>query len=85
MLDRIPAYTEAVRHADRPSFLILVKYDDSHPAILKLLDAEHVTYDVARFPSQELRDVLVVTPLNRTVSPFDAAAFLGFFYCVNDD
>jgi hypothetical protein len=85
MLDRIPAYTEAVRHADRPSFLILVKYDDSHPAILKLLDAEHVTYDVARFPSQELRDVLVVTPLNRTVSPFDAGAFLGFFYCVNDD
>ena len=81
MLDRIPAYTEAVRHADRPSFLILVKYDDSHPAILKLLDAEHVTYDVARFPSHDLRDVLVVTPLNRTVSPFDAGAFYGFFFC----
>ncbi|HEX9134990.1 MAG TPA: hypothetical protein VF844_22115 [Ktedonobacteraceae bacterium] len=81
MLDRIPAYTEAVRHADRPSFLILVKHDDPYPAILKLFDAKQVAYDVARFPSQEGRDVLVVTPLNRTVSPFDASSFFDFFFC----
>jgi hypothetical protein len=81
MLDRIPAYTEAVRHADRPSFLILVKHDDPYPALLKLFDAKQVTYNVARFPSQEGRDVLVVTPLNRTVSPFDASSFFDFFFC----
>ncbi len=81
MLDRIPAYTEAVRHADRPSFLILVKHDDLHPALLKLFDAKKVTYDVARFPSQEGRDVLVVTPLNQTVSPFEALTYFEFFFC----
>jgi hypothetical protein len=84
MLDRIPAYTEAVRHADRPSFLVLVKHDDPYPALLGLLDAEQVTYHVARFPSQEGRDVLVVTPLNRTVSPFDTSQFLSIFFCTRD-
>ncbi len=85
MLDRIPPYTQAVRNADRPSFLVLVKHDDPYPAILKLLDAKHVTYNDARFPSQEGRDVLVVTPLNQTVSPFETGSFLGIFFCSRDD
>jgi len=78
ILDRIPAYTEAVRKADRPSFLILVKHDDHYPSMLKLLDVQKVTYNLARFPSQEGRDLLVITPLNRTVSPLNASFYLMF-------
>lgn len=84
LLDRIPAYTQAVRHADRPSFLIFVKHSTPYPALLELLDAEKVTYSVARFPSQEGNDVLVVTPLNRTVSPFDTDYFYNIFFCSRD-
>jgi len=84
LLDRIPAYTQAVRHADRPSFLIFVKHSTPYPALLELLDAEKVTYRVARFPSQEGNDVLVVTPLNRTVSPFDTDYFYNIFFCSRD-
>ena len=78
ILDRIPAYTEAVRKADRPSFLILVKHNDPYPSMLKLLDIQKVRYNVARFPSQEGRDVLVITPLNQTVSPLDNFFFYMF-------
>jgi hypothetical protein len=78
ILDRIPAYTEAVRKSDRPSFLILVKHDDPYPSLLKLLDIQKVTYNLARFPSQEGRDLLVITPLNRTVSPLNASFYLMF-------
>ncbi|HEV2659105.1 MAG TPA: hypothetical protein VGU68_00785 [Ktedonobacteraceae bacterium] len=83
MLNRIPAYTEAVRKADRPSFIILVNQGDPHPALLQLLDAEHVTYRVARFPAHEIKDVLVITPLNKTVSPLhdETSLFLRVFYC----
>jgi hypothetical protein len=83
MLDRIPAYTQAVIHADRPSFLTLVKHDNPYPVLLKLLDAEHVIYHVARFPSQKGRDVLVVTPLNQTVSPLNGS-FFEVFFCNSD-
>lgn len=80
ILDRIPAYTEAVRKADRPSFLVLVKHNDPYPLMLEILDIQKVKYNVARFPSQEGRDVLVITPLNQTVSPLDNL-FLGVFAC----
>ncbi len=81
MLDRIPAYTQAVRHADRPSFLVLVSHSNPYPPILKLFDAENVTYHFARFPSQAGKDVLVVTPLNQTVSPFQGSSFFDIFFC----
>lgn len=68
---RIAADDDAVRHADRPSILLLVRHADLHPAILKPLDANGVTYRVARFYSEPGVDALVVTPLNRTVSPLD--------------
>ncbi len=84
MLDRIPAYTQAVRHADRPSFLVLVSHSNPYPAILKLFDAENVMYHVARFPSQAGKDVLVVTPLNQTVSPFNGSSFFDIFFCSSD-
>jgi len=81
MLDRIPPYTQAVRNADRPSFLVLVSHSNPYPPILKLFDAENVTYHFARFPSQAGKDVLVVTPLNQTVSPFQGSSFFDIFFC----
>jgi hypothetical protein len=83
ILDRIPAYTEAVRKADRPSFLILVKHNDPYPSMLEFLDIQNVRYNVARFPSQAGRDVLVITPLNQTVSPLDNF-FFNIFICSRD-
>jgi hypothetical protein len=80
-INRIPAYTAAVQHADRPSILIFAQHNDPHPALLTMLDKQQVTYQVARFPSEPGIDVLVVTPLNRTVSPFASNAFNGFFIC----
>ncbi|HET8841887.1 MAG TPA: hypothetical protein VFN35_10495 [Ktedonobacteraceae bacterium] len=79
-IDRIPAYTDAVKNANRPSFLVFVKHGDTHPSFLKLLDTEKVTYKYALFPSQPGVDVMVVTPLNRTVSPFESPSF-DVFYC----
>ena len=80
-INRIPAYTAAVQHADRPSILIFAQHNEPHPALLTMLDKQQVTYQVARFPSEPGIDVLVVTPLNRTVSPFASNAFNGFFIC----
>lgn len=79
-IDRIPAYTEAVKNADRPSFLVFVKHGAIYPSFLQILDAEKVTYKYALFPSQPGVDVMVVTPLNRTVSPFESPSF-DVFYC----
>src|SRR5229473_2624365 len=79
-IDRIPSYTDAVKNADRPSFLVFVKHGDPHPLLLQLLDTEQVTYKVAYFPSEPGIDVMVVTPLNRTVSPFSSKSF-DLFYC----
>ena len=46
-----------------------------------MLDDEGVTYRAARFPSEPGFDVLVVTPMSRTVSPLESKAFDGFFIC----
>ena len=80
-INRIPAYTSAVQQADRASFLVFARHDDQHPALLKLLDDEGVTYRAARFPSEPGFDVLVVTPVSRTVSPLESKAFNSFFIC----
>ncbi|HLQ10596.1 MAG TPA: hypothetical protein VK134_03265 [Ktedonobacteraceae bacterium] len=80
-INRIPAYTSAVQQADRPSFLVFARHDDLHPPLLKMLDDEGVTYQAARFPSEPGFDVLVVTPVSRTVSPLESKAFNGFFIC----
>lgn len=79
-INRIPTYTAAVNHADRPSLLVFVKHGDAHPYLLQQLDAAHVTYKAALFPSQPGIDVLVVTPLSRTVSPFESPNF-DIFSC----
>jgi len=83
-IDRVPANTEAVRHADRPALLVFVHHDDAHPLLLQYLDQQGVTYRTARFPSQPGIDVLVVTPLSRTVSPFESPVFQNIFTSCND-
>ena len=71
---RIMSDYQAVMHADRASVLALAAHDDHHPDFLRELDANHVTYRVARFYSAPGVDALVVTPLNRTLSPSDPAS-----------
>ncbi len=83
-IDRVPANTEAVRHADRPALLVFVHHDEAHPLLLQYLDQQRVTYRAARFPSQPGIDVLVVTPLSRTVSPFESPVFQNIFTSCND-
>ena len=78
-LGRIPANTEAVLHADRPSMLTIVKHNDTYPTLLKILDAKQVTYKVMRFPSEPGYDVLVVTQLSRTVSVLESKDFKTAF------
>jgi hypothetical protein len=58
-------------HADRASVLALAAHDDHHPDFLRELDANHVTYRVARFYSAPGVDAVIVTPLNRSLSPSD--------------
>jgi hypothetical protein len=81
MLNRIPTNTTAVMQANRPSIIAVVKQNDRHPLIEMILNSKHVTYHVARFPSVQGTDVLVVTPLSRTVSPFEAGDFYDVFQC----
>lgn len=68
---RIPADVQAVLHAPHASILALALHSDAHPSFLDALDANHVTYMVGRFYSAPGVDALIVTPLNRTLSPFD--------------
>ncbi|GAC1343944.1 MAG: hypothetical protein NVSMB27_04340 [Ktedonobacteraceae bacterium] len=70
---RIMSDDEALMHADRASVLVLARHDDLHPNFLQELDTNHVTYRVARFYSAPGVDALIVTPLNRTLSPSDRA------------
>ena len=70
---RIQANSETVLHSDRPGIFFLTVHSDSHPAILKALDAKHIAYHIERFYSVPGIDLLLITPLNRTVSPLDPA------------
>lgn len=76
---RLPATTTAVLAADRPSLLAFVKHGEAHPVLLRLMQIEHITYREAIFPSEPGYDVLVVTPLNRTVSIFSSHGFHEVF------
>ena len=79
-INRIPSYTDAVLHADRPSILVLIQHNDPYPLLLRLLDNRNVTYQKAIFPAEPGFDILVVTPLSRTVSPLESKDF-DIFYC----
>ncbi len=78
-LGRIPDYTEDVLHADRPAMLAIIRSNDPAPILLKTLDALHVTYSTARFPSEPGYQVLVVTAMSRTVSIFESKGFGAAF------
>lgn len=81
-LGRLPAYTLAVMHADRPSLLTLARHADPNPPQLQLLAARHITYRVARFPSEPGYDVLIITPLSRSVTPSEAVHITeSFRFC----
>ncbi len=70
---RIMSDDEALMHANRASVLLLAAHNELHPDFLQELNANYVTYRVARFYSAPGVDAVVVTPLNRTLSPSDPA------------
>lgn len=70
---RIQANSNTVLHADRPGIFFLARHSDLHPAIFRALDARNITYHIERFYSEPGVDLLLVIPLNRTVSPLDPA------------
>ncbi|MGH2479309.1 MAG: hypothetical protein ACRDHW_06610, partial [Ktedonobacteraceae bacterium] len=70
---RMPAYGNAILHADRPSILVLAKHNGPLPPLLQAMNAHHLAYHVASFFSEPGVDMLVVTPLNKTVSLLDPA------------
>jgi len=79
---RLPAYTQAVLHADHPAMLTFVPHSDTYPLLLHALDNQHVTYRVRRFPALRGYDVLVVTNLSRNVALAGSRDFAAVFpYC----
>jgi hypothetical protein len=70
---RILANGKTVLHADRPSIFFLARPNDLHPTLLDALDARNITYHIERFYAEPGVDLLLITPLNRTVSPLDPA------------
>ena len=68
---RVPANSRLVLRQNLPSIFILARQNNVHPAFLRLLDTNHITYHVQRFYSEPGINVLLVTPLNGTVSPLD--------------
>ncbi|MFL5629358.1 MAG: hypothetical protein ACJ788_27580, partial [Ktedonobacteraceae bacterium] len=79
--NRFPADVQAVLRAERPSFIVMVRHADRHPKILQMFDEQRVTYRAVFFPAQAETDTLVVTPISRSVSPFEAEAYFGIFHC----
>lgn len=79
--NRFPADVITVLHANRASFLVLVPHGDRHPQLLRLWDAEHISYHAVFFPSEPEADILLATPLSRTVSPFESKAYFALFHC----
>ncbi len=78
-LGRIPEYVETVLNADRPSMLVFISHDDHAPELLRVLDSKQVTYRTRRFPALSGRDLLQVTPLNRTFSPLELPSSQSIF------
>ena len=78
-LGRMPEYQEEILHADRPSLLVFIRHGDPHPLLLRVLAARHVIYRAARFSSEPGIDLLLVTPLNSTISLMESAAFKTIF------
>lgn len=69
--NRVQSMSDTVLHSDRYSLLIFAKHGDSYPLILQKMEARHITYHIRRFETVPGRDLMVITPLNQTVSPLD--------------
>jgi hypothetical protein len=70
---RIQANSNTVLHANRPGIFLLVRQEKLHPTLLQVLDARKITYHVERFFADPGINLLLISPLNRTVSPLDPA------------
>lgn len=68
---RVAANGEQVLHSDRPGIILLGQHNGPEPELLRALDADHITYHIARFYAEPGIDVLVVTSLSQTISPLD--------------
>ena len=69
--NRVQSLSDTVLHSDRFSLLFLVNHDGSQPLILQKMDARRITYRTQRFETVPGKDLIVITPLNQTVSPLD--------------
>ena len=69
--NRVQSMSDTVLHSDRFSLLFLVNHHDTHLLILQKMDARHITYRTQRFETVPGKDLIVITPLNQTVSPLD--------------
>lgn len=78
--NRLPYNTAIVSHASNPSILAFDMHGDSHPDLLKALNADHITYKLARFPGSNGVDIMVITPINHTVSPFEGNSLGSWAY-----
>jgi preprotein translocase subunit YajC len=78
--NRLPYNTTIVSHANNPSILAFDIHGDPKPDLLKALDADHVTYKLARFPGSNGVDVMVITPINRAVSPSEGNSLGSWAY-----
>ncbi len=81
--NRVQSMSDTVLHSDRYSLLFFANHNDSYPLILQKMDARHITYRVQRFQTVPGRDVMVITPLNQTVSPSDPY-FTNVFQQIHD-
>lgn len=78
-----PEDIQRVMQADRPSLMLFVLHTDNNPQPLRLLNSNRIRYHIKRFAGQRGYDVLLVTPLNRTISPKEQAfrsIFQGMTY-----
>ncbi len=75
-LNRLPQNVQAVEEAPYASILDMVPRTDQYPLTLQALDQANILYRVARFHTQPgAYDILVITPLNRTLAPSEASSY----------
>ncbi len=64
---RIPGKSDIVLHSEQYSLIMFVMHDDPQPQILQVLKEKRMNYSVKRFFSVPGRDVMIITPLYRTI------------------
>jgi hypothetical protein len=74
--DRIPDYSNAIRGAEHASVAFFASPDDHLLERLKPLDAAHIKYKTARFPVDQGVDLVILTPVEYTLQPSEAATLM---------